>query len=33
MATNIKMAINVDYIDDIYIDDMRYGWLATLPDE
>ena len=33
MATHIKTATNVDYIDDIYIDDIRSGWLPTLPDE
>ena len=33
MATDIKTATNVDYIDDIYIDDIRSGWLSTLPDE
>ena len=33
MAIDIKMTTNVDYIDDIYIDDIRYGWLLTLPDE
>ena len=33
MATNIKTATNVDYIIDIYIDDIRSGWLPTLPDE
>ena len=33
MATDIKTATNVDYIDDIYIDDIRSGWLPTLPDE
>ena len=33
MPTDIKMATNVDYIDDIYIDDIRSGWLPTLPDE
>ena len=33
MASDIKMATNVDYIDDIYIDDIRSGWLPTLPDE
>ena len=33
MATDIKMVTNVNYIDDIYIDDIRYGWLPTLPDE
>ena len=33
MATDIKMATNVDYIDDIYINDFRYCWLPTLPDE
>ena len=33
MATDIKTATNVDCIDDIYIDDIRSGWLPTLPDE
>ena len=33
MATDIKTATNVDYIDDIYIDDIRSVWLPTLPDE
>ena len=33
MATDIKAATNVDYIDDIYIDDIRSGWLPTLADE
>ena len=33
MATDINTATNVDYIDDIYIDDIRSGWLPTLPDE
>ena len=33
MATDIKPATNVDYIDDIYIDDIRSGWLPTLPDK
>ena len=33
MATDIKMATNVDYSDDFYIDDIRSGWLPTLPDE
>ena len=33
MATNIKTATNVDYINDIYINDIRSGWLPTLPDE
>ena len=33
MANNIKTATNVDYIDDIYIDNIRSGWLPTLPDE
>ena len=32
MATDIKTATNVDYIDDIYIDFIRSGWLPTLPD-
>ena len=33
MATDIKPATNVDYISDIHIDDIRSGWLPTLPDE
>ena len=33
MATDIKTATNVDFIDDIYIDDIRSGWLPTLPYE
>ena len=33
MATDIKTATNVDYINDIYIDLIRSGWLPTLPDE
>ena len=33
MATSIKTATCVDYNDDIYIDDIRSGWLPTLPDE
>ena len=33
MATDIKTATNVDYLDDIYIDDIRPSWLPTLPDE
>ena len=33
MATDIKTATNVDYIDDIYIDDICSGWLPTLLDE
>ena len=33
MVTIIKMATYVDYIDHIYIDDIRFGWLLTLPDE
>ena len=33
MATDIKTVTNVDYIDDIYIDDIRSSWLPTLPDE
>ena len=32
-ATDIKTATNVDYIDDIYIDDISSGWLPTMPDE
>ena len=33
MAADIKTATNVDYIGDIYIDDIRSGWLSTLQDE
>ena len=33
MAIDIKTATNVDYIDDIYIDNILSGWLPTLPDE
>ena len=33
MATNIKMATNLDYIDDIHIDDIPSGWRPTLPDK
>ena len=33
MATDIKTATNVDYIDDTYTDDIRSGWLPALPDE
>ena len=33
MATDIKTATYVDYINDIYIDDICSGWLPTLPDE
>ena len=33
MAADIKTATNVDYIDDIHIDDIRSGRLPTLPDE
>ena len=33
MATDIKTATNVDYIDDIYTDDISSGLLPTLPDE
>ena len=33
MVTEIKTATNVDYFDDIYIDDIHSGWLPTLPDE
>ena len=33
MATDIKTATKVDYIDDIYTDDIRSGWLPTLPEE
>ena len=33
MATDIKKATYVDYIDDIYIDDIHSGWLPTHPDE
>ena len=30
MAIDFKTATNVDYIDDIYIDDNRSGWLPSL---
>ena len=33
MATEIKTATNVNCIDNIYINDIRSGWLPTLPDE
>ena len=33
MTTDIKTATNVEYIDDIYIDDISSGWLPTLPDK
>ena len=33
MATDIKVATNVDYVDDIHIDGICSGWLPTLPDE
>ena len=33
MATEIRTATNVDYIDNIYIDDIRSGWLPRVPDE
>ena len=33
MATDIKKATNVDYIDDIYIDNIRSSWLPKLPVE
>ena len=33
MATDIKTATYVDYIDDIYFDDNRSGWQPTLPGE
>ena len=33
MATDIKTATNVDYIGDIYIEDIRSGWLPTLLDK
>ena len=33
LAKDIKTATNVDYIDDIYIDDIRSSLLPTLPDE
>ena len=33
IATDNKTATYVDYIDDIYIDDICSGWLPTLPDE
>ena len=33
MATDIKTATDVGYINNIYIDDIRSGRLPTLPDE
>ena len=33
MATDIKTATYVDFIDDIYCNDIRSGWLPALPDE
>ena len=33
MATDIKTATYVDYIDNIYVDYIRSSWLPTLPDE
>ena len=33
IATGIKVATNVDYIDDSHIDEICSGWLPTLPDE
>ena len=33
MVTDIQTATNVDYIDDIYIDDIRSSWLPPLPDK
>ena len=33
MATDVKTATNVDYIDAIYIDDIRSSLLPTYPDE
>ena len=33
MATDIKTATYIYHIDDIYIDDIRSGWLPLLPDE
>ena len=33
MATDIKTATNVDYIYDIYINNICSSWLPTLPDE
>ena len=33
LATDIRTATNVDYIDDIYIGDIRSRWLPTLPGE
>ena len=33
MATDIKTATNVDYIDNIYNEDIRSGSLPTLSDE
>ena len=33
MATDFKTATNVDYIDDIYIENIRSSWLPKLPGE
>ena len=33
MATNVMMATNVEYNDDIYIDDIRSGLLLSVSDE
>ena len=33
MATDIMTATNVNYVDDIYIDDIHSSWLPTLTDE
>ena len=33
IATDIMTATNVDYIDDIYIDNIRSSWLQKLPGE
>ena len=33
MAMGIKTATNVEYIDNIYIDDILSRWLPTLPDD
>ena len=33
MATDINTVTYVDYIDDIYIDDICSGWLPALPGE
>ena len=33
MATNVKMATYVNCIGDVYINNIRSGWLPSVPDE